>query len=154
MSRPRPAFPLEPDPDGPPQGRARRAFTLLEVLLAILLLSVGIAVVLQFCWVNLRLAQLSYTNLVAIKGVQEYELEYLRSLTFNDPALNVATNVPFTTPALNATPNVDQLPNGSATYTVQLEGGDPNLKRVTVTVNWTDQNQRARSAVASTLISQ
>ena len=130
-----------------------RGFTLLEMLLAILLLSSGIAVVLQLCWTNVRLTAQSYTSLLAIKGIQEYQLEYLHSVGFDDPALNVATDVSFTTPALNATPNVDQLPGGSATYTVQPEGGDPNLKRVTVTVNWTDQSNRSRSAVVSTLIS-
>ncbi len=129
-----------------------RAVTLLEVLLTILLVAVGTMVALQGMWSNLRLARQSHTTLVAIKGVQEYQLELLRSRPYTDSSLNPGTYA-FTAPPLDSTSGVDQLPSGSAQYIVALEGGDPNLKRLTVTVGWTDPDGRIRSSSVSTLIS-
>ncbi len=135
----------------------RQGVTLLEALVVILMVAAGIAAVLQTVSVSLRLAQQSHRAFIAAKGVQEYQLEGLRSLTFNNAAPHVGTSTTpanFTTPALDAVSDVDKLPGGSAQYTVSLEGGSADLKRVTMTVTWTDADGRTRPSTASTLISQ
>ena len=128
----------------------RTGFTLLEVLVSLLLFVGGIAWMLQTSVAALRAASASYDELLAIKGVQQYQLELLRSLSFTDPLLNV--NAPagngFSTPTLDA----GALRGGSGWYWVELESA--NLKRVTVRVLWTDSVGRTRSSVMSTLISQ
>ena len=122
-------------------------FTLLEMLIAVLLVTVGVSWALQANVTSLRLAAQAHTALLAVKGVQEYSLEFLRSRPFNDATLVVGGPWPFTTPTLTA----GDLPGGNVQYWVDLVS--PNLKRVTVQVNWTDPDGRARSSAVSTLIS-
>ena len=125
--------------------------------MVILILAVSVTTALQNTWLAMRLVTQAHNSLLAVKGVQEYQLEWLRSVSFDDPAfLDVRTHISpddFLTPALDPNSGVEQLPGGWAQYTVQLEGADPDLKKVTMEVRWTDPDGRQRSSVLSTLIS-
>ena len=130
--------------------KAVRGVTLFEALITVLLMSSAIAWALQANVTALRAAANSYTGLLVVKGVQEYYLEYTRSQPFASLQPN-DTGFSFTTPATN--------PGGGLTaqrvwcYT-QLENNDPQLKRVTIEVGWTDPDGRPRSSTVSTLISE
>ena len=136
------------------------AFTLLEFLLAVLMLAGGISWLLYADFLSIRSAKENLLHFQITKGVLEYQLEVLRGLPFNDPALNVGPPVPFTSPIMDP-PSVDDPAYGiynsiqwaapTASYTVQAI--TPELKQVVVTVVWTDPLQRQRTDRLSTLIS-
>ena len=130
------------------RSRRRQGFTLPEILVALLLLTSGIAWLFQANVIALRGVTDSYYELLAVKGVQQYQLEFLRSLPFADPLLNVQMGTPFSTPTMTD----GDLPAGAGFYSVALV--NPQLKQVTVEVRWMDIGGRQRSAIASTLIGQ
>ncbi len=133
---------------------SRRGFTMLELLLAILLFSIGIAAALQITVMSLRMAQQTFLELQAIKGIQEYYVEYLRSLNFADTRLNqTAFKNCDPQPAHISSRSLEPTlgPAGaSCTYRVQDLSAD--LKLITVQVGWTDASNRARTLSATTEI--
>ena len=108
----------------------------------VFLFSAGIAWSLQANVMGLKTAAQAHTELLAIKGVQEYWLELLRSTPYD--TLAPQTEFPFTTPSL------PELPGGEAHYWVEPAG--LNLKQVTVRVKWKDPAGHDRTSVVSTLI--
>ena len=127
--------------------------TLLEVLLVVLLLSGGIAWALQVTVSNLKVAGQTHNTLLAVRGVQEYQLELLRSWDFATVATkDTGAWIPLT--GADAPPALGNLTNGQAQYRVDPEpsSGNANLKRVTIQVQWTDPDGRARSSVVTTYI--
>ena len=133
--------------------RHRCGITLLEVLLAIMVIAVGVIGGLQATLANLRLADQTQSTLLAVRGVQEYTLEWLRSLDVNAPELSTspAEHSSIPTPP-GPPPALAALPGSNVRYWVEQEGGNPNLKKVTVEVLWSDPDTRSRSAVVTTLI--
>ncbi len=140
--------------------RSRVGFTLVEILIAMMILSVAITAALQVSNATLRLGAQSQFALWASKGVQEYYLEYFRSLSFTDVDLNVVANraciatVAAKPPVLDPATafSKDRLPGSDCKYWVELEGGSPELKKITILVTWKDPDNRDRSSVISTLV--
>ena len=139
-----------PEVSGPSQ---RRGVTLLELLITVLIAAAAIAGTMQGVVSSLRLASETHTRLLAIKGVQEYYLEYLRSLPFDHQDLAFGFRTGVITPALDPASGTDQLPDGRAQYWVDPDQGSQRLKRVTIQVDWTDAGGHGHSSVVSTLIS-
>ncbi len=137
-----------------------RGFTLFELLVAILMISIGIATGLQVASRTIKLGSQAHLRLLAAKGMQEYELEVLRSKLFGDSALinqttGLTTCAPVPPPLTAAPPPSSQLPGGTCVYYVEPEtaiNSHPDAKKVTVKVTWIDSDNRLRSSVISTLI--
>ena len=133
--------------------------TLLEVLLASLVLSIGIAGMLQGIATGLRMNQRASAAFLVSKGIQEYQLERMRSwdfLTLASADTGVWIPVPLTGPSSDPAlaQAIASLRNGQAQYKVDPDPATPDarLKRVTILVSWTDPDGRARSSTISTLI--
>ncbi len=143
-------------------------FTLIEALLVTVLFVVGTVSALQASFMGTRMVESTYDELLAIKGVQEYYLEYFKSLDFDDNPLGrlnptilpkafpLQQNQTILTYSQNQTfPNL--IPSGiTGSYSVTdiSPASAPNtLKQVTVTVNWTDGNGRPRSSSATIQLS-
>lgn len=127
----------------------RQGFTLFELLIALLLISVGISAGLQVAFSSIRLGSQAQLQLLAGKGVAEYQLELLRSKSFTDLVVGAT---PFSTPT-SLLPLPGSLPNCPAGNCYWVESVGTDLKKVTIRVVWTDSDNRARSSVISTLIS-
>ena len=129
-------------------------FSLVEVHVALLIFSVGITATLQTSWWTFQSSMQQHSALLAVKGVQEYYMEYLRSLTF-DNLVVTAGNAAFTgAPPLDSSApyaSVDKLPGGSGIFSIQPEAGG-NRKRITITVSWTDPRGRTSTSTVSTVV--
>ncbi len=144
----------------PLRHRRSQGMTFFELLIMIVLLTGGIIWGLYANFLGLRVVAQSHTALLAVKGVQEYYLEYIRSLSFDQiggPGSPASLGGPFTITSTGASstwgaPAFGDLPGGQGWYWVQ-PGDDSNMKRVTVHVRWTDPDGRIRDSDLSTTIS-
>lgn len=131
--------------------------TLVELLVTMVLLVGGVIWGLYAQFLGLRLTAQAHTALLAVRGVQEYYLEYIRNLPFDQigggpgPVLGG----PFTIPT-TAAPAFGNLPGSQGSYWVQADDGLPmestNLKRITVRVEWEDPDGRDRLSDLSTTV--
>jgi len=117
----------------------QRAFSLIEVLIALLIFSlVGLAI-LGGAYINVRSAQISRENIRA-EGLAKYELEYVESVAANNWDGIVNQIVPYTIPSVQG-PVWDVAHNGSdlpveyigytVTITISpLPAYDSNIRKV------------------------
>jgi len=117
----------------------QRAFSLIEVLIALLIFSlVGLAI-LGGAYINVRSAQISRENIRA-EGLAKYELEYVESVAANNWDGIVNQIVPYTIPSVqgpvwDAAHNGSDLPVEYIGYTVTitispLPAYDSNIRKV------------------------
>jgi type IV pilus assembly protein PilV len=110
------------------QSQSSKGFTLIEVMIALIILAVGLLALMTMQIVSIKAnafsSEMTYSSMLA-----EQQLENLKYLPFTDPAL-VATPTPQTLP-----PIVD---NTGASYTVSWQVADttPTMKTITLTVTW------------------
>jgi len=132
--------------------RSTCGLTLFEVLLAILLLAVGATALVQSVVNDLKFSQQGHETLLAIRGAQECQLEFLRSQNFTSGDLSIGGPYAF---GGSTCPTLSRLTGGQGRYRVDAspENGDTNnIRRVTIQVDWTDAYGRSRSSVMSALI--
>ncbi len=117
----------------------QRAFSLIEVLIALFIFSlVGLAIV-GGAYINVRSAQISRENIRA-EGLAKYELEYVESVAANNWDGIVNQMIPYTIPSAQG-PSWDAGHDGSdlpveyigytVTITISpLPGYDSNIRKV------------------------
>ena len=107
--------------------RSCRAYMLLDVILAMTLLSTGVFVVMVFCRNEAREQRTAHERLVA-QLAAESELERLRTVPFDGIAPGDRR------PVASTLPSMQRLKEGKVLLTVaELE---PGLKRATARVEW------------------
>lgn len=137
-----------------PSQQGLRGFSLLELLIALLLLTVGITTTVQTSWWGLRSSMQTQTEMLVVRGVQEYYMEMLRSKPFDQLVPMTATPGNMTTPVLpgdtSQSSPLEKIPGGSADYAIVDQ--DPNRKLITIHVHWTDPDGRGRDSNVSTVV--
>lgn len=143
--------------------KKRRAFSFVEVMFALFLLSVSATIVVATMPLATKSRARADMNNKAT-GLAQKELEAIRGLGYQnatptqlyangliDSTTPVATNTySFTAADGGSLDNVSRvLPSG--TGTVKIEQVDLELRRITVTVNWTER-QGNRTVVLGTLV--
>ena len=123
----------------PALDRSQRGATLIEVVVALVILSLGILAVGQLFPVGSR-TQLQDRLMTSASYLAQEKLEQLGRLQWNDPELTLGTHP--------ATPEpVGDSGAWRRTWTVEaMTGALSNLKKVTVTVSWTFRGPRSVSA--------
>jgi type IV pilus assembly protein PilV len=111
--------------------RTQRGFTLIEVLIALVVLSVGIGAMIPVLLHSIRGNSFGSATTRAASYSQD-KLEELRRADFDDPALTPTTG----------TPHTDTLPPPfTRSWEVHTGAGTaygPDLKGIEVTTSWTD----------------
>ncbi len=105
-------------------------FTLVEVLAAVVLLSVGLLAVLAASRAS-REAQRRASYIAAGRAVAQSRIDYLRSISVDGLGAKAGTTTSTSLPSGNS------VVTGVAHYPTSSEN---NLYRVTVTVNWPEGN--------------
>ena len=151
------------------QSAQELGFTLFEVLVSALVLSIGIAFALQTTVIGLKLSQKSHNEVLVTKGILEYQLEQLRSLPWANlkgytdnvtPHDIPAPGMP-TPPVMDCTSNpVGDLCGGGVVQRAQFwvesyagVGDSAAMRRVRIEVQWTDPDKHQRTPRITTLIS-
>jgi len=124
---------------------AERGASLIELMIALVVLSLGILAVAQLFPAGAR-AQVSDRMMTSANYYAQEKLEELNRLAWSDPALTVGRHPPGTaTEALGATGKWQRF------YLIEaLPAPLDNLKKVTVTVSWTFM--AARSVQSTTYL--
>jgi len=117
--------------------KTKRGFTLIEVLVAVFILTVGIVAVLQAFPLGTYIQKSSQMTTVAIQ-LSQAKLEELISKSYDDPLLSVGT----TTESYGTIPNFSSYkritkvnyydPNNSS----QIPATDLGIKKIEITVSW------------------
>ena len=126
--------------------RAQRGFSLVEVLIALVVLSIGIFAVARLFPAGAR-GQVQDRLLTGANDYVQEKVEYLRGLTWADPNLTDGRH-----PAGSAT---EPCGNGrwQRFYTVTTMASPlDNLKRVDVTVSWSGAGTTGRSLSSTTYV--
>ena len=132
--------------------------TLLEMLIATLVLSVGVVGILQTTSIGLKMTQHTHATLLAVRGVQEHELERIRNWSFAKLKTKAAVNNWISLTGSESSSELNAMLSalgGTAKYWIDSApnlGTNSSLKRVTVEVDWTDSTG-PRSSILSTWIS-
>ncbi len=127
--------------------KVRRAagFTLVEVILALGLTSVGVLGAVSL------ITSTSITNRRVREETAAYracrhELENLRNLPWL--ALADRSNAPF----VGDVPELQEMVNGTGTLTIATYNGDDAIKRVVLTVRWTEPRMGTQQWSMTTLV--
>lgn len=120
-------------------------FTLLELLAALFILTVGLFGVIQMHHVGLGKLRVLNESIVASHAVQN-EIEHLRALPF--AALQNVQNGPFH----SKSPEPARLVNAKPAVTIEDFRGTPRLKKVTASLAWTGEYGRTIRKSVTTLI--
>ncbi len=102
--------------------------TILEILAAICVLSFGLLAIFSLFILSVRTTRKSHNFTVAYQTMNQ-TMEDMRSKPFNS----------LVAPSTSTNP-VSGLPQGSLIQTIAVYNGDPNIKMVTLQVQWTEQN--------------
>lgn len=123
---------------------SRQGFSMIEVLLAIVLVTVGLTAVSYVMAVGMGLSVDTRDTNLAYQAANE-QIERLRRTSF--------ASIPICTDAVFSVPALSQLTNAQGVMTVQLYQGQSDLKHVTVRVRWTRRGPgRDQSVQLVTLI--
>ena len=121
-------------PSGRPADTRRAGFTLVEILCAVVLLSIGLLAVMTATQSS-RQTQQRAQYLSIGRNVAQSKMEALRTISFDSLAAQAATTSDSSLPAGNqVVVAVDPYPDSS----------EANLKRATVTVTWPEGNGTRR----------
>ena len=119
-----------------------RGFTLIEIMVAMTILAVAmlsfIPMVISTIRANSFGAQMSHAAELA-----QDQLEDIRRMPFDDPTITGAY------PVTSATTTFDTI--YTRYYTVSLVGGDPDIKLVTVIVDWKTASRPAQNTTYVTV---
>ncbi len=125
-----------------------KGFAIIDTIVAIAL--VGLAtIVVGLIYPGMRISEQSLARVRAL-SIAEKKMEELKAAQFE--ALALAANTAFSDADLN------KLKNGSALYSVTAHDGDNDgnvendLKKITVTVNWTYQSE-SKAVTLNSLVS-
>jgi len=128
----------------------QQAFSLIEVLIALFILSVVGVTILAGAYVNIKSTEASRDNIRA-EGLAKYELEYVKSVATNNWSGITSQVNPYTIPSAQGplwdpTHNGSDLPaiyNGyTVTITISaLPGYDSNIRKVNAAVSYRGQQQ-------------
>ena len=135
------------------------AFTLLEFLLTVLMISGGIAWLLYADFLSLRSTRTIFTKFQVTKGILEYQLEVLRGLSFDDsklsvgPPVNILTSDPIISMLNPNLPPIDSLLSVVVAATYTVEAVTPEVKKIVISATWNDSFGRQHTDTLSTLIS-
>jgi prepilin-type N-terminal cleavage/methylation domain-containing protein len=102
-------------------------FTLIEIMTALTILAVAMLSFIPMVISTMR-ANTFGSKMTRSTELAQDQLEEMRRMPFNDPAITGA--YPITSP----TTTFDTIFKRS--YTVDLVGGDPDIKLITVSVDW------------------
>jgi prepilin-type N-terminal cleavage/methylation domain-containing protein len=128
--------------------RSRRrasGFTLVEVILAIALVTVG------FLGAMSLVTSTSVTNRRAREESAAYracrhELENLRGMSWS--ALTTRTNAAF----VGDVPELSELSSATGQLTIATYNSDPSIRRITLTVSWSEPRLGSQSWSMTTLV--
>lgn len=127
-----------------PAPRSQRGMTLIELMVAMVVLTLGVLAVGRMFPAGSR-AQLQDRMMTAGNNYAQQQIEQLQGLTWSDPAASLGRHPASGDVALGAGGQWHRF------YQVDLLAAPlDNLKRVTVTVNWTFMG--ARSVTATTYL--
>ncbi len=121
------------------RNHSQEGFTLLEVMIAVFVFSIGILATVSMQISSLRGNSLANSNTVAA-SIASSVIEELRPLAYNDPALASGSH---------ALPQQDRY---AVSYTVQRDLVIANTLSIQVTIGWAD-GRSARTVVIDYLIS-
>lgn len=117
----------------------KRAFTLLEIVLSIFLV---LAIIMMLLSVSSTYISSRNSNLRSIADkIESSQIETLRKMNFD----SLPTSGSFTNPDLT------KLPQSTATQTLTNYQNSPDIKQVTIQVNWIE-NKATKSISTNTLI--
>ena len=127
--------------------RRERGFTLIEVLVALVVMAIGIFAVARLFPTGAR-GQVQDRLLIGANEYVQEKIEYLRGLTWSDPDLVEGRH-----PAGTATEPCDNIGRWQRFYTVTTMASPlDNLKKVDVTVEWSGAGQSGRSLTSTTYV--
>jgi len=125
----------------------QRGVSLIEVLVALFILSVVGVAIIAGVYVNVKSTGVSRENIMA-EGLAQYELEYVKSVSASNwTGITNQTNIPYTIPSAQG-PLWDTshktLPSGYEGYTVLVTigsagvayGSDSNIRKVNASVSY------------------
>lgn len=128
------------------RGCGRAGFTVLELTVAIVIVTTGLFGVIQMYRFGMDITRTLRDSAVALEAV-ENELEALRARPFQ--ALENAEDAPFVT----ETPTVGSLFGARGTVTIRDYGeGSLRLKSVTATLSWISLHGRGMTQSVTTLV--
>jgi prepilin-type N-terminal cleavage/methylation domain-containing protein len=120
--------------------RSTRGFTLIEVMIAVVILSVGLLALMAMQIVSIKAnafsSEMTYSTMLA-----QQQLETLKNLSFTDANLTATT--PSTPHTLPLPPNIDAK-GGSYSVSWQVADTTTTMKTITITVTW--QSRRLGAA--------
>ena len=105
-----------------------QGFTLIEVLTAMTILAVAMLSFIPMAISTIRANSFGYQMSKGAELAQD-QLEEIRRMAFDDSAITTGTY-----PLTSTTETFDNL--YKRYYTVDLVGGDPDIKQITVLVDW------------------
>ena len=128
----------------------RKGFSLIEVMVALLVLALGVLAVVKLQGVLIQSASDSNQRAVAVSLAQQ-KIDDLRSFSDAEGFLDIGEN---TGGAIGASPTEFVIPRGPYRYTLRWEVEDPSLdsKMVTVFVAWEDETGNEQEINLATII--
>jgi prepilin-type N-terminal cleavage/methylation domain-containing protein len=105
--------------------KSASGFTLIEIMLAILILVVVLCGLLSTYIGCLELASISKNSIFAVNAAQK-KIEEIRNYSFSD-IYNDYNNTTFT---------VDEMPSGNSKGVIYVDNSNPDLLKLTVSVCW------------------
>ncbi len=141
----------------PRQFKSTKGFTLIEVMIALLILAVGLLALMTMQIVSIKAnafsSEMTYSTMLA-----QQQLETLKNVPFTDANLTGAT--PPTPPPLHTLLPIIDSKGGSYSVSWQVEDTTANMKKITIDVTWqsrrlgTEAEQAAIKTTMQTIVSQ
>jgi prepilin-type N-terminal cleavage/methylation domain-containing protein len=127
--------------------RQSQGFTLIEVMIALVILAVGLLALMAMQIVSIKAnafsSEMTYSTMLA-----QQQLETLKNLPFTDANLTGAT--PPTPPTLHTLPPIIDAKGGSYSVSWQVEDTTASMKKITMDVTW--QSRRLGTAAEEAAI--